>query len=535
MTDTKTHTTSTSTSTIRKLSWRLPLGFAVFKILLHLPFLHRFGIHHDELYFLACGRHLSLGYVDHPPFVPLIARLAEELAGGGPFLLQAMRLPAVLAGAASLAMMLLLVQRLGGGSFAQWLAGLATLAAPVFLRMNQMLNIPSFEPLVWLGVAHILVTLLLLQPSESAAKLSTSRLVSAPGLWLAIGALCGVGLWIKHSTLFLGFGLAVAIVATPHRRHLRTPWPWLGGALALLLVSPQLAWQAANGWPTVEFLSRLNDGVMASISKLQFALGQLLYFNPVTAVVWIAGLVVCFRRPADSVERFLGWIWIGVFGLLFLIDSKIYYTAPAYPAIFAIGAVAWERWTRAWSPKRRWLRPVLLVNLLLGFVLMVPLSLPILSIDSTERFIRGISFGAFDNVYELTADLRGQFGWQERTEGVARVWNALDDEEREKAVLLGDWYGPAGAIDLYGPELGLPAAYSTHLSYHLWRTPPADTEIFVVAGENPDDLREFFEDVEVAETVDVPEGNPWDRNFPISIARRPKVNVEEVWPALREY
>lgn len=515
-------------TTIRRLSWRLPLGFALFKILLHLPFLHRFGIHHDELYFLACGRHPSLGYVDHPPFVPMIARLAEELVGPGPLFLHALRLPAVLAGAAALAMTLRLVQRLGGGTFAQWLAGLSTLAAPVFLRTHQMLNIPSFEPMIWLGVAHLL--LMLLRDDR-------------PKLWLAVGALCGAGLWIKHSTLFLGVGLVVALLATPHRRQLRSPWLWAGGAVAMLLFVPQLVWQAMNGWPTAAFLAQLNGGVMAGISKVQFTLGQVLYFGPATAVVWIAGLVACFRKPADSAERFLGWIWIGVFALLFLIDSKIYYTAPAYPAILAIGAVAWESWAREWTldketggaTRRRWLRPALVANLAVGFLLMLPLSLPILSIDRTEDFIRAVTFGAFDNVYELTADLRGQFGWKERTEGVARVWNELSDEEREHAVLLGDWYGPAGAVDLYGPELGLPSAYSTHLSYHLWRTPPADADIYVVAGENPDDLEKFFEDVEVAEVVDVPEGNPWDRNFAITVARHPKVNVEEAWPALREY
>ena len=76
----------------------IPAGFAMVKLLIHLPVLGRFGYHHDELYFIACGNHLSFGYVDHAPLVPWMARLAITVLFGES--LFGLRIFAALAGAA---------------------------------------------------------------------------------------------------------------------------------------------------------------------------------------------------------------------------------------------------------------------------------------------------------------------------------------------------------------------------------------------------------------------------------------------------
>ena len=97
------------------------LSFAVFKVVLHLPILSRYGYHHDELYFIACGQHFSVGYVDHPPLVPWIAWFSNTLFGHSLFML---RIFATLSGAATVFFTGLLVRRLGGGRFAQAVARL---------------------------------------------------------------------------------------------------------------------------------------------------------------------------------------------------------------------------------------------------------------------------------------------------------------------------------------------------------------------------------------------------------------------------
>jgi 4-amino-4-deoxy-L-arabinose transferase-like glycosyltransferase len=131
---------------------------------------------------------------------------------------------------------------------------------PVFLRTGNLFSIPSFEPLVWIAASYLVVRIL----DEDN-----------PRLWPWVGLAVGVGLLVKHTTLFFGFGLAVGLLATPEgRRHLRSPWLYLGGAVALAVFLPNLLWQAAHGWPTVEFLRHLRAETLAEISRLQFVLGQ---------------------------------------------------------------------------------------------------------------------------------------------------------------------------------------------------------------------------------------------------------------------
>jgi hypothetical protein len=492
----------------------VPGLMAVLKVALHVPILHRYGYHHDELYFLACGRHLAFGYVDHPPLVPWLALLSDTLFG--PWL-PGLRLSAMLAGAATVFLTATLARRLGGGRLAQFLAGLAVLVAPVYLRTGNLFCIPAFEPLVWVVAAHLLVTII-----------AEDR----PRYWLWFGLAAGLGLLLKHSTLLLGFGVLVALVATPARRHLRSPWLYAGGAVALLVFLPNLVWQARHGWPTVEFLRALNAQVMTGIPPWLFLVGQVLYLNPVTAPLWLLGLLFFFR-PAGRPWRVLGWVYLAVLVVLVFTKSKIYYLAPAYPALLAGGGVALEKWA---GPGRARLLGVAGAALLLaGGVLVTPLSLPILSIKDTDRYVRAFTFGAADKVYELTGDLHGMFGWRERVEAIAGVWNDLSQEERGRSAVFSGWYGPAAAVDYFGLAYGLPGAFSGHMSYHLWGPPPRAVDTWLVVSVPERDVAPYFEEISVGADVELEDVNPWEHRFVVLVCRRPKVDLREAWPRLRRW
>jgi hypothetical protein len=410
-----------------------------------------------------------------------------------------------------------LVHRLGGGRLAQLLACMAVLVAPVFLRTGNMLCIPAFEPVFWVGSTLVLLRIV----REDNAR-----------LWPWLGLIAGAGLMNKHSMLFFAFGLGVAVLATPLRRHLRSVWPWIGAAIALLVFLPNIAWQVQHGWPTAGFLRNLNESVMAGVSKIQFVAGQFLYLNPLASFVWIWGLVFLFSKPGRPF-RVLGWIWLSIFVLLLATDSKIYYLAPAYPAVIAAGGLAIERWVALRD--RRWLKPAAVALLCIGGIAFVPVGLPYLPIDGTDRYMDTVTFGAFDNIYELTGDLHGMFGWPERIAAVTEVYESLAPEERERTMLFAAGYGNAGAIDFLDKQAQLPRAVSFAQTYWMWGYPEGPVETVIGVGYGADFLTQIWEEVEVVKSVELQHVNPWQTPFEIAICRKPKLTMEQLWPQVRPW
>src|SRR5215471_12661851 len=120
------------------------LYIASAKLLLHLLTIARYGIFRDEMYYLACSRHMAWGYVDHPPLTVWVAWVSR-LLGDSPL---AVRLFPALAGAALVWLTGKLARDMGGGRFAQAMAALAVLAAPSYLIGHHWLTDNAFEPLI---------------------------------------------------------------------------------------------------------------------------------------------------------------------------------------------------------------------------------------------------------------------------------------------------------------------------------------------------------------------------------------------------
>ena len=128
----------------------VPAAAAAAALVAHLACGDRYGVFRDEMYFLACGRRLAWGYVDQPPVIAVLARLAAGLAGTT---VMGLRWPAYLAHAATIVLTARLAARMGGGRVAQALAAVMALASPALLGATHLLTMNAFEPLLWTSTA----------------------------------------------------------------------------------------------------------------------------------------------------------------------------------------------------------------------------------------------------------------------------------------------------------------------------------------------------------------------------------------------
>jgi 4-amino-4-deoxy-L-arabinose transferase-like glycosyltransferase len=357
------------TSTERSLSYRLLtsdnalLGYlALAKLLVHLLTNGNYGYFRDEFYYIAAGERLDLGYVDFPPFVAIITDITRFLLGDSPV---ALRFFPALAGALVVVLAGLMARELGGGRFAQGLAALATLVAPSFIAMGTFLSIDAFDQLFWVSATYVL--LLILKRNQ-------------PRLWLLFGLIAGLGLLTKVSMLFFGFAVFVALLLTPARRHLLTPWPWLGGAISLAFLLPYLYWQIEHGWPALEFWENYGRKVPPT-SPIGFLTEQIVTMNPLTLPIWALGLYYYLFSSAGKPYRMLGWIYVVLFALFAIQNAKFYFLAPVYPALFAAGGLTIERFVQRW--RWGWLKPGYVAILLISGIVIAPLTVvPILPVET---------------------------------------------------------------------------------------------------------------------------------------------------------
>jgi 4-amino-4-deoxy-L-arabinose transferase-like glycosyltransferase len=487
--------------------------------LIHFLLNGRYGYFRDELYFAACGEHLAWGYVDHAPLIALLARVSRALLGDSLFAIRFF--PALAAGA----MVLLagwIARELGGQRFAQGLAAAAVLVAPIYLTFGNLLTMNAFEPLFWGLCGAVAIR---------AVKTENPR------LWLLFGIIAGLGILNKHSMLFFGSGIFLGLLFTPERRFLRSPWIWLGAAAALLLFLPNVVWQMNHGWPTLEFLQYRRTAENIPISPLTFIAQQALLIHPLAAPVAAAGLWFFLFTRAGKPYRLLGWAYLVVLTELIFLSGKIYYLAPFYIILFGAGAV-WLEQTIA-EHGREWMKPVLVIPLIVGGIIAAPLTLPILPVEAAARYARFWDVQKVEverqpegPLPQLFADM---FGWENQVATVAAVLHRLPPEDQRRAVILAGGFGEAGAVDYFGPRYGLPKVVCAENAYYLWGPRGASDELVISFGINRAKLERVFGEIEQVAIIESEYAMPDENEVPVYICRKPRMPFVQAWPLLRSF
>ncbi|WP_189227760.1 glycosyltransferase family 39 protein [Saccharothrix coeruleofusca] len=395
-----------------------------------------YGYHGDELYFVAAGRHLAWGYPDQPPLTPFLAHLMDSIAPGS---LAVLRIPAALAAGGTVLFVALIAREMGGRPRAQLIAAVSAAVSGPVLVPGHMLHTTTVDICLSAALAWLVVRVI---------RTGDARLL------LAAGGVLGVGLLNKYQIAVVAVALVVGLAVIGPRRVLRSRWFFGGALLALALWTPNLLWQVANGWPQWEMAKLISERGGNDV-RLAFLPLQLLYVSPMLAPLWIAGLVRLLRTPAF---RFLGAAYLLLAAVFLASAGSPLYLFGAYPALLAAGALAVDDWLERGAAARR---VAVGVSLAASAAFVAPLALPLVPLDKLSVV----------PVVELNGLTAEQFGWPELTEAVARVYHGLPEEQRGRAVLVTDNFGEAGALERYGPALGLPEVYSGYRGYGYWGHP----------------------------------------------------------------
>ena len=512
---------------------RLAMAFAAAKLLLtfaltlwtqHLGY----SYFRDEFYYIACGRHLAWGYVDHGPIVALQARLGEALFGTSLF---ATRIFSALAGAVMVFLTGLLAWSLDGRRPAQALAMTGIILCPQFIGTDGFLSMNSFEPVFW---AACLLAVILIQRGYS------ERL-----WWSIFGLSAGIGLLNKPSMTFFLISLAAALIFTPQRRFLFTRYAALGTALLILIALPNILWQIHYHWPTLEFLRQgrmQNKNVI--YGPVQFLTIQILNMHPLNAFLWVTGVVALLRNKSIRHTQWLGLTFLFFFVIMFALHAKDYYLAPIYPAFFAVGAIAWEHRFGARKlvqQNRIFGFPVYQATLLVTTAIILPLASPVLRPETLIRYTTATHLRSDHSETSATGPLpqfyADRFGWNQQVSTVVDAFHALTPADQQAVCLYADNYGEAGALDFLGhrAEPRLPPAFSPHNSYWWWGTHGCTMQVVIaISGGSPEELRTKYEEVTILAHMDDTYAMPHEhKNIYLLRRRRPENPFD--WERARFY
>ena len=493
--------------------WTLHLGYSYFR---------------DEFYYIACGRHMAWGYVDHGPIVAVQARLGELLFGDSVF---GIRVLSAAAGAVMVFLTGVIAWALGGRRPAQALAMLGVIVCPQFLGTDGYLSMNSFEPVFWMACALAIILML--------------RGYSQRTWWILFGVAAGVGLLNKPSMAFFLVAVGLGLLLTKQHWVLFSRWTALGVGLLLTIALPNVLWQIHNHWPTLEFLR--NGQIKHKnivLNPLQFFLAQFNDMQPINSLLWITGVVSLLRAKSIRDGRWLGLTYVLFFAITLKLHAKDYYLAAIYPAMFAAGGIAWERRfaaSRSVREDRIVGFPVFEAILLVTSVIILPMASPVLRPDAWVRYTTALHLHGDKMETAATGPLpqfyADRFGWNELTTDVVHTYRSLSPDDQKQVCLITTNYGEAGALDLLGKKIepSLPPAVASQNSYWMWGTHGCTWQVVIfVSDAKPSELTDRYETVQLIAQLDNPYAMPFEHKN-VYLLRKRKPAMKVIWAEWKDY
>ena len=449
-----------------------------------------YELHRDEYLHIDLGNHLAWGYTTVPPLTGLISWIIIAL---GKSVFWVKFFPALF-GALTLVVVWKMIEELNGKTFALVLGATGVICSAL-LRINTLYQPNSLEYLLWTLVFYFVLKYIRLQNPK----------------WIWMTALTfALGFLNKYNIVFLLMGLILALSMTQHRRVFREKQLYMAFLVALLIVTPNLLWQASNGFPVIRHMRTLSETQLVNVDRLGFLRDQVLFFIG-SLVTLIAAFVSFFRHPPFKKYRVVLWTFVWVLLIYLLLKAKSYYSIGLYPVLLAFGSVYLEEvLDRGW---KLYLRPLALAIPILVVVAVFKVTVPVLSprqISENPELFRQLGLLRWEDGrdHQLPQDFADMLGWAELGRLVDEAFERI--EQKDQTLIHCDNYGQAGAINFYSKKKH-GEALSLNADYLYWY-PLEQMEIRnVILVQDPFDddpdrerEREFFESVELVGAIENP-------------------------------
>jgi hypothetical protein len=325
------------------------------------------------------------------------------------------------------------------------------------------------------------------------------------------------------------------LLLTLQRRLLFTRWTPFGGLVAFALFLPFLLWNAFNGWVSLQFWVSYSHYHSVAGTPLDFLVNQILNMNPLSILLWGAGLWYFFSARGVRYRAF-AWAYLLLFVIFIVLHSKSYFLAPAYPPLFAGGAMLLGEWRMRW---RRLMSVYPIVLAVVG-VLLAPAIMPVLPPSVyAQTYGKGSGgLGAGQNagdIYGFPQALADRFGWEQQVALIAQVYHSLPpDEQREACIFTGN-YGEAGALMQFGGRYHLPPPISGHNAFYIWGPDGCNGQVVITINIPPQDAAQGYRSVTLVARTSCAACVDFENNAPILILRQPKESLTANWTRAKHF
>jgi hypothetical protein len=448
--------------------WILLIMVAIKMVLQYVLVNPVYELHRDEFLYLNQADHLAFGYISVPPFTALISKIIY-MFGGDIFWV---RLFPALFGVATIVLVWLVIESLGGSLFSNILAS-AAMVFSALNRINILYQPNSFDILVWTAIFFCLIRFI--QSEKSAWLFYLSVIIAA-------------GFYNKYNLIFLMAGLFIGFMATYQRKIFMNFSFWKALIISLIILSPNIIWQFVNHFPVIQHMKVLKANQLDNNSASGFLLSQLGFFIG-SLIVTLAGLYALLLVREFKPYRFIAICFLSVLVLFAFMKAKNYYAVGLYPVVIAFGSV-WlgNVLAKKW---RSVILPLLICINLVVFILSVKFVYPVytpaeIRQNATIFEKMGLLRWEDGKNHNLPQDFADMLGWKEMAQKSFDAYKMIPVSELANTLVICNNYGQAGALNYYNRKT-MPAAYSFNTDYIYWLPHLDKIDNILLVGAKPGD------------------------------------------------